>query len=196
MTTGTLWSAAFASAGIEAAEVYDTIMVPRLFRPWASVLLDELGLYAGEVLLDVACGPGTVTQLAAARIGSSGEVTGCDVSPAMLAVARSKPNAASSAPVAYIECPADALAVPAAAYDVATCQQGLQFVGDRQRALREMHRALRPGGRLGIAVWCSIDQCPPFAALAAALAKVMGKRPRPPTRTGHGALPTATWQPR
>jgi ubiquinone/menaquinone biosynthesis C-methylase UbiE len=174
MTTGKLWSAAFASAGIEAAQVYDDIMVPRLFQPWADLLLDQIGLQAGDVLLDVACGPGTVARQAATRLGPSGRVTGCDVSPAMLAMARSKPTADASAPIDYLECPADALSVPVAAHDVATCQQGLQFVGDRQSALREMHRALRPGGQLGIAVWCSIDQCPPFAALAAALAKVIG----------------------
>ena len=72
-------------------------MVPRLFQPWADLLLDQVGLQAGEVLLDVACGPGTVTRRAAARLGPSGRVTGCDVSPAMLALARSRPAAAHSA---------------------------------------------------------------------------------------------------
>jgi len=105
MTTGKLWSAAFASAGIEAAQVYDDIMVPRLFQPWADLLLDQIGLQAGEVLLDVACGPGTVARQAAARLGPSGRVTGCDVSPAMLAMARSKPTADASAPIDYLECP-------------------------------------------------------------------------------------------
>jgi len=176
MSSGEQWSVAFASAGIEAARVYDDVMVPRLFQPWADLLLDQVRLHAGEVLLDIACGPGTVTRRAAARLGPSGRVTGCDVSPAMLTLARSKEAAGHSAPIDYLECPADALAVPAGAHDVATCQQGLQFFSDRQRALRQMRTALRPGGRLGIAVWCSIDQCPPFAALAAALSKVAGSQ--------------------
>jgi ubiquinone/menaquinone biosynthesis C-methylase UbiE len=188
MSSGEQWSLAFASAGIEAARVYHDIMVPRLFQPWADLLLDQVGLQAGEVLLDVACGPGTVSRRAAARLGPSGRVTGCDVSPAMLALARSKPPADRSAPIDYLQCPADALAVPAAAHDVATCQQGLQFFSDRQRALRQMRKALRPGGRIGIAVWCSIDQSPPFAALAAALGKVAGRQIAAAYRNGPWGL--------
>jgi len=184
MATGQLWSAAFASAGAAAAQIYDGIMVPRLFGPWARLLLDEVGLACGDALLDVACGPGTVARQAAAQVGPAGRVTGCDLSPAMLTVARSKPRGQASAPVEYLECPADALAVPDAAYDVVTCQHGLQFVGDRERALREMHRALRPRGRLGLATWCSIDQCPPFAALATALAKVCGQQTAAAYRSG------------
>ena len=188
MSSGEQWSAAFASAGIEAARVYDDIMVPRLFQPWADLLLDQVGLQAGEVLLDVACGPGTVSRRAAARLGPSGRVTGCDVSPAMLALARSKSMAGHSAPISYLQCPADALTVPAADHDVATCQQGLQFFSDRQRALREMRKALRPGGRIGIAVWCSIDQCPPFAALEAALGKAVGPQIAAAYRNGPWGL--------
>jgi SAM-dependent methyltransferase len=106
----------------------------------------------------------------------------------MLALARSQPAAGHSSPIDYLECPADALAVPAAAHDVATCQQGLQLFSDRQRALREMRTALRPGGRLGIAVWCSIDQSPPFAALAAALGEVAGSEIAAAYRNGPWGL--------
>jgi SAM-dependent methyltransferase len=185
-TTGEVWSAAFASAGGETARVYDDSMVPQLFEPWARLLLNEVGVKTGDVLLDVACGPGTVTRLAAALVGPGGRVTGCDVSPAMLGVARSKPG--GGAPVDYVECPADALAVPAGAYDVVTCQQGLQFFGDRQRALGEMHRALRPGGRLGVAVWGPIEQSPPFAALAEAIAEVIGEETAARYRNGPWGL--------
>jgi SAM-dependent methyltransferase len=162
-------------------------MVPKLFEPWARLLLDQVGVSPGDEVLDVACGPGTVTRLAAGLAGPTGRVTGCDVSPAMLAVARSKPGG-DGAPVDYLECPADALAVPAAAYDVVTCQQGLQFFSDRQRALREMHLALRPGGRLGIAVWGPIEQCPPFAALAEAIAEVIGEEAASRYRNGPWGL--------
>ena len=82
----------------------------------------------------------------------------------------------------------DALAVPAGAYDVVTCQQGLQFFGDRQRALGEMRRALRPGGRLGVAVWGPIEQNPPFAALAEAIAEVIGEETATRYRNGPWGL--------
>jgi SAM-dependent methyltransferase len=55
-----------------------------------------------------------------------------------------------------------------------TCQQGLQFFPDRPAAAREMRRALRPGGRVGIAVWAEIDRCPPFRALADGIEAVVG----------------------
>jgi SAM-dependent methyltransferase len=114
-----------------------------------------------------------VTRQAALRVGPSGRVTGCDFSPAMLELARSKTED-GSAPIEYLECSADALDVPDDSYDVVTCQQGLQFFPDRPAALAEMRRALRPGGALGVAVWCDNAECPPFAALKRALGQVLG----------------------
>lgn len=153
---------------------YDEIMVPRWFEPWARLLLDKLNPRSGQAVLDVACGPGTVTRLAAQRVGPKGSVTGCDLSPAMLELARSKKSIDVSASIQYLECPADALGFPDGVFDLVTCQQGLQFFPDRSAALAEMRRVLRPGGKLGIAVWCSIEDCPPFLALADALEKVLG----------------------
>ena len=59
---------------------YDDIMVPRLFEPWARLLLDKMHPESGQAVLDVACGPGTVTRLVAQSVGPSGRVTGCDLS--------------------------------------------------------------------------------------------------------------------
>ncbi len=168
------WGASFASASTGAMSFYDEIMVPRLFEPWAELLLDELRPESGQSVLDVACGPGTVTRLAARRVGPSGSVTGCDLSPAMLELARSKTPFDASAPISYLECPADSLDVPDDAFDLVTCQQGLQFFPDRTAALSDMRRVLRPGAQLGVAVWCGIEYCPPFAAMAVALGQVLG----------------------
>src|SRR5437870_3406876 len=76
--------------------VYDEVFVPRMFTPWAELLLDEIALRAGEAVLDVATGPGTVARVAAQRVGSSGHVHACDLSPAMLALARSKGGSAQA----------------------------------------------------------------------------------------------------
>jgi SAM-dependent methyltransferase len=168
------WGASFAAASTSSMNFYDEIMVPRLFEPWAELLLDQTNPKSGQAVLDVACGPGTVTRLAALRVGPSGRVVGCDLSPAMLELARSKIAAGPSAPIEYLECPADSLRVSDDAFDVVTCQQGLQFFPERATALVEMRRALRAGGKLGIAVWCAIEDCPPFAALANALGRVLG----------------------
>ena len=174
MTSQSEWGASFAKASTSAMRFYDEIMVPRWFEPWARLLLDKLDPESGQSVLDVACGPGTVTRLAAQRVGPKGSVTGCDLSPAMLELARAKSSIDGSAPIEYLECPADALGVPDEAFDLVTCQQGLQFFPDRIAALSEMRRVLRPGGKLGIAVWSSIEDCPPFLALADALNQVLG----------------------
>ena len=174
MSGGDNWSASFASATTDAMGIYDDIFVPRLFEPWAVLLLDQLELASGEAVLDVASGPGSVARLAAAQVGALGAVTACDVSAAMLARARAKPPVEDGASIRYEECPADALTVGDDAFDVVTCQQGLQFFPDRPAALAEMRRAARPGARVGIAVWCAIEESPFFAALADALGQALG----------------------
>jgi ubiquinone/menaquinone biosynthesis C-methylase UbiE len=163
----------FASAPIDAMRVYDDIFVPGLFIPWGKVLLDEVGLAPGEHVLDVACGPGTVTRLAAERVGANGRVVGADISPSMLAIARAKP-APTGATIEYVETGAAPLAIGTAEFDAVVCQQGLQFFPDRAAALLEMRRALKPGGRVAVAVWTAIDQQPSFAGLAHAVADVLG----------------------
>ncbi|MEY2469764.1 MAG: hypothetical protein QOF21_2462 [Actinomycetota bacterium] len=187
MTTTQSWSASFASATVDAMTAYDAV-VPIMFAPWGDALLDEVAVGRGDAVLDVATGPGTVARLAATRAGVGGKVVACDLSPAMLAVAKAKPDVADGAPITYLECPADALDVAAAAFDIAICQQGLQFFPDRNAALTEMHRALRPGGRLGASVWCGIEQCPPFEALSMALGAVLGADAQVAYRSGPWGL--------
>ena len=189
MTASTDWGASFASAGVDAMTAYDEILVPRLFDPWAEVLLDEVGVAPGCRVLDVACGPGTVARLAAVRVSPSGQVTACDLSPAMLAVAQAKAPPAGAAPITYHQCPADGLEVADDAFDVALCQQGLQFFPDRVAALAEMRRALKAGGRAGVAVWCAIEECPFWDALARAVGTVLGKDAESGFRSGPWGLP-------
>ena len=183
------WGAAFASASIPAMTVYAEVMVPRIFEPWGHVLLAELAVEPGEAVLDVACGPGSVTRLAAARSGPTGRVTGCDVSPAMLMIAAGLGQVTGGASIDYRRAPADCLPVPDEDFDVVSCQQGLQFFPDRQAALAEMRRALRPGGRIGIAVWKHIEQSRPFAILETAIRTVAGAQIADRYRTGPWGLP-------
>ena len=135
------------------ATTYRDIHLPRVFAPWAKILLSIVPARPGGAALDVATGPGTVAREAAAHVGPSGRVVGVDISAAMLNVARSFPPEAGAAPIEYIESTATRLPVPDASFDVAYCQQGLQHMADPHAALREIHRALKPGGRLGVAIW-------------------------------------------
>jgi SAM-dependent methyltransferase len=168
------WSAAFATASTDGMEAYEETLVGPMFTPWGEYLLDALTVTPGEHLVDVATGPGTVARLASARLGPSGHVLATDLSPAMLAIGEAKGCLADGSPIEYRLSPAVPLAAPAASFDVACCQQGLQFFPDRQGALAEMRRALRPGGRMGLAVWSGVETCPPFAALRDAIGEVMG----------------------
>jgi ubiquinone/menaquinone biosynthesis C-methylase UbiE len=159
----------FQFQNVSVPRAYDEYLVPRLFTPWARVLLDSLMLAPGERVLDVACGPGVVTRMAAERVGPAGRVTGADISPPMLEIARGKPAPANAAPIDYLESPAAPLAVPDHAYDVVTCQHGFQFFPDRPAAATEIRRALKPGRRVGIAVWGPISECVHFSTLHTAL---------------------------
>jgi SAM-dependent methyltransferase len=178
------WAQNFSSASADAASIYENVMVPSVFNPWAEVLLDLVTPRPGEAVIDVACGPGTVARLAAARVGPDGTVLGVDFSPAMLATARAKPPVEGGATVEYAEAPADHLPAGDASFDVVTCQQGLQFFPDRPAAVGEIRRVLRPGGRAAIAVWCEVDSSPPFAAVAGAVAEVLGEDPAAMYRGG------------
>jgi len=91
-------------------KAYDEFFVPRLFEPWAKLLLDEVNLQSGEAVLDVATGPGTVARLAAARLGSRGRIVAADIAVLMLDIARAKPVVAGAARIEYVESPAAPLA--------------------------------------------------------------------------------------
>ena len=71
---------------------YEEVMVPRLFEPWALLLLDECNLRPNAVVLDVATGPGTVAGVAAKRIGPGGRVVATDISRPMLVFASTIPS--------------------------------------------------------------------------------------------------------
>ena len=157
----------------KAPEAYERYMVPTLFTQWATDLVDRLPLHAGEHALDVACGTGIVARLAAHRVSPGGSVTGLDLNPGMLAVARSLPPA-PDVQIEWREGSATALPFADATFNAVLCQQGLQFFPDRVAALREMHRVLVPGGRLGLSVWRPSQHNPYMAALGNALERHVG----------------------
>ena len=124
-----------------------------------------------RVLLDVACGTGAVIRLAAKQ-GHDGRLAGIDLNSGMLGVARSMPP--NGPPIEWYEGSALDLPFPAASFDVVLCQLGLQFFPDRPRALRQMARVLRPGGRAGLSVCSAIERTPAAHAFAQALDKHLG----------------------
>jgi ubiquinone/menaquinone biosynthesis C-methylase UbiE len=150
-------------------KAYDEFFVPRLFEPWAKLLLEAADLRRGESVLDVATGPGTVARLAAVRLGAEGRVVAIDIAQPMLDIAKAKAPPPGAAPIEYLNSPAAPLPAAAGAFDAVLCQQGLQFFPDRPAALREMRRVLKPGGRAAIAVWAELERNQIFASFHAAL---------------------------
>lgn len=136
------------------AEAYQAYMVPTMFEPWSHEMLNRIALSPGEKVLDVACGTGVVSRGAAARVGSEGAVTGIDISPAMLDVARTV-QSPEGATIEWVQGRAEELPFPDNTFDVVLCQQGLQFFTDRPAGLREMRRVLKLGGRATVSVWRS-----------------------------------------
>jgi ubiquinone/menaquinone biosynthesis C-methylase UbiE len=132
-------------------ENYQRYFVPAIGRPVADDLIEVAGLQPGERVLDVACGTGVVTRLAAERVGPRGSVAGLDVNPSMLAVARAETRAGCGSHHWY-EASAEAMPLPDGAYDVVLCQMGLQFIPNKLAALRDMRRVLAPGGRIHLNV--------------------------------------------
>jgi SAM-dependent methyltransferase len=137
--------------GGNAAENYERFFVPAIGEPFARDMIEAAALQPGERVLDVACGTGIVTRLAAERVAPNGIIAGLDVNPAMLAVARTLVTS-SRTPVRWYETSAEAMPLPDAAFDVVLCQLGLMFMADKGAALREMRRVLAPGGRALISV--------------------------------------------
>ena len=153
-----------------AAEFYERY-VRLLMEPWVHCLLDVAALEPAEHVLDVACGTGFVARLAADRVGAKGRVVGIDLNASMIDAARAAPGQDTAAPIEWRTGDAGALPFENDTFDVVLCQQGVQFFRDRTRALREMRRVLRVGGRLAFTVWSAIGDTPYHAALADALAR-------------------------
>ena len=129
------------------AENYERWFVPAIAAPVSAALLEAADPQPGERLLDVACGTGLVARLAAGKVGPAGAVTGVDIAPDMIEVARRVPNPAG-VPIEWRVGDATALDVPDGSYDVVLCQIGLMFMEDVPAAVAEMRRVLAPGGRL------------------------------------------------
>lgn len=112
---------------------YERYLVEPIFRPWARVLLDYVQVTSGDSVLDVASGTGVLARTAAELVGDSGRVLATDISPGMLAVARE-----ADVRVVTLVASAEDLVGAAGGFDVAVCQQGLQFMPDPVAAVAEM----------------------------------------------------------
>jgi ubiquinone/menaquinone biosynthesis C-methylase UbiE len=152
--------------------------------PATERLLDRAGVKAGMRVLDVASGTGEPALPAAKRVGPSGSVLGTDLVEPMLAFAREKAAAQGLRNVEFRCVDGEVLELPAGSFDAATIRWGIMFMPDAVACLRQVHAALKPGGRVAVACWASPEQNPWAAVPARVLMKAAEAAPPPPGAPG------------
>jgi arsenite methyltransferase len=115
-------------------------------NPWALGRLER-----GERVLDLGCGAGTDTLVAAQMVGPEGRVTGIDMTPEMLAKARAAAGELGAGNVELVEAEAERLPFPDASFDVVISNGVIDLIPDKDAVFAELERVLRPGGRIQIA---------------------------------------------
>lgn len=141
-----------------AADAYELLWQSQLST--AHRRLFELATPApGESVLDVASGTGLIALIAADRVGAQGQVLGVDISERMVEAASQRARALGLDNVAFARADGESLAAAEACFDLAYCALGLMYMPDPLNAVREIHRVLRPGGRIALAVWGERVNC-------------------------------------
>jgi len=132
-------------------DLINSLLSAGLHRRWKQATARLVQVPPGGRAIDVCCGTGDLALLLAGYVGPRGRVVGIDFSEEMLRVARRKTAAAGLAiSVGFALGDAESLALPDAAFDGATMGFGIRNTVHPEAALREIHRVLRPGGRLAI----------------------------------------------
>src|SRR5258707_6266449 len=109
-------------------------------------------------VLDLASGTGEPAISLASRVGSSGHVTALDLSAELLAIASERARTRELPNFPTRQADAHELPFPNDLFDLATCRFGVMFFSDCDRALRELHRVLKPGGRACFLAWGPFEQ--------------------------------------
>ncbi len=165
-------------------ELYDRLLVPLIFEPYADDLVARLAALGVSSVLEVAAGSGVVTRAMAAGLPSSVALTATDLNQPMIDHARSVGTARAVTWQA-----ADVMGLPfeANSFDAVVCQFGVMFFPDRAAAYAEVARVLRPGGVFIFNVWDRIEENEFADAVTSAVA---GMWPEDPpaflSRTPHG----------
>lgn len=157
-------------------------------RAWlrgaTDAMLSMAGVRPGARVLDVAAGAGDQSLDVAERVGSQGTVLATDLSPALVALTQARARAAGVTRLTALVADGEALPVEPATFDAAVCRLGLMLFPDPLQGLREMHRALRPGGGVSTVVFSTPDRNPCVRILMATALRHAGLAPRDPFQAG------------
>ncbi len=145
--------------GWDKASLYYESFWHRQLQPAQDLLLKMAAIQAGEKVLDIACGTGLVSFRAAEQVGERGSVLGTDISERMIEMASKIGQQKEKSNVFFQRMDAEELQLENESFDVVICALGLMYVPDPIRAVNEMYRVLKPGGRVVAAVWGQREHC-------------------------------------
>lgn len=129
-------------------DLMNDLMSMGIHRWWKRHFVATSGIRSGHRVLDLAGGTGDITRLLKPRLGSDGRIILSDINRAMLEVGRQRlEDSGLVQGIDYLLVNAEAIPLPDRSLDAVTIAFGLRNVTDKQQALNEMHRVLRPGGR-------------------------------------------------
>ncbi len=140
------------------SQLYFREVDPR-FAPVVAGAINRAGLKPGEKVLDLGTGTGSLAVEAARLVGPTGNVTGIDISPDMLSLARRRVVESAHTNIELRQGRAEDVPAKDATFDVLLASLSLMYVIDRAAAAREARRVLRPGGRFVGAVWAAAERC-------------------------------------
>lgn len=165
-------------------QLYDRLMVPMIFAPYARDLAQRIKGHRPRDLLEIAAGTGAVTTVLATELPDT-SITATDLNEPMLAQA--KAHLAGKANITWQQ--ADALSLPFgdASFDIVACQFGAMFFPDRIKGYAEARRVIRPGGRFLFNVWDKIEENDFADVMQQTMYQVYpGNPPQFMARTPHG----------
>jgi len=152
----------------------ETTMV--VFKQYAEAVIAASNIKPGAVVLDVACGPGT---LALEIAQTASKVHGIDFSDSMLAIFRDKINQAGHKHIELHCGDAQSLPYTDGMFDAAFSMFGLMFFPDRSKGFAEIYRTLKPGGSITVTSWAPVDQSPAMHIMFGALRAIKPDLPEP-----------------
>jgi len=142
-------------------DVMNDLMSLGVHRLWKRDFAANSGIGLGDKVLDLAGGTGDIAALLSKRVGVNGRVVLSDINEAMLSVGRQRlENQGIANNIRYAIANAESLPFEDGEFDAVTIAFGLRNVTDKNAALKEMHRVLRPGGKVMILEFSAIQPEP------------------------------------
>jgi len=127
-------------------------------RAMTDVIVADAQVEAGMRVLDVASGSGEPAISIAALLRGTGRVVATDISPGPLKIGEQRARERDLNNIEFVAADVQQLPFPDDSFDRVTCRLGVMFFPDLPRALGEMHRVLKPGGRVSLLAWGAINQ--------------------------------------